>query len=89
MFHLDGRYYLCREKVWYVAPRYGGPWAVVQHDRLPPGLAKRRYAEIIALRNEEYGYYQRDRDHYKGKTYRPEKGEKGGQSKGKNKKHHD
>ena len=54
MFHIDGRFYLCREKAWYVAAYYGGPWTAVSRDRLPPGLAKRRYAEIIALRDEEY-----------------------------------
>ena len=82
MFFIDGRYYLCKEKVWYVAPGYGGPWAAIQRDRLPPGLAKRRYAEVIALRDREYGDYKRDRDHYKGKTFHPGKGEKGGQGKG-------
>lgn len=86
MFFIDGRYYLCKEKAWYVAPGYGGPWAVLKRDRLPPGLAKRRYAEVIALRDQEYGHYKRDRDHYKGRTYHPGKGEKGGHGKGNQKK---
>lgn len=89
MFYIEGRYYLCKGKVWHVAPGYGGPWTVIQRERLPPGLAKRRYAEIIALRDEEYGHYKRDRDHYKGKAYRPGKTEKEGHGKGKNKKEHD
>lgn len=89
LFRIDGRFYLCKEKIWYVAPGYGGPWTAIQRDRLPPGLAKRRYAEIIALRNEEYGHYKRDREHYKGKSYRPGKAEKDGHGKGKQKKHHD
>jgi hypothetical protein len=86
MFLISGRYYLCKEKAWYVAPGYGGPWTGIQRDRLPPGLAKRKYAEIIALRNEEYGHYKRDRDQYKGKAYRPGKAEKEDHGKGKNKK---
>jgi hypothetical protein len=87
MFLIDGRYFLCREKVWFAAPGYGGPWGVIPHDRLPPGLAKRRYTEIIALRDEEYGHYKRDRDHYKGKAYRPGKAEKSGHGRKKHKKH--
>jgi len=85
MFHIDGRFYLCREKAWYVAAYYGGPWTAVSRDRLPPGLAKRRYAEIIALRDEEYRHYEKERDHYKGRTYRPGKGGKDGHGKGKHK----
>lgn len=65
MFRIDGRYYLCKDEIWYAAAGYGGPWVVLQRDRLPPGLAKRRYAEIIALRNEEYGHFKRNRAHYR------------------------
>lgn len=89
MFRVDGRYYLCKERVWYAAPGYDGPWTVIRRDRLPPGLAKRRYAEVIALRDEEYRYYKRDRDHYKRKTYRYAKEEKEGHGKRKHKKHDD
>jgi hypothetical protein len=89
MFLIGGRYYLCRDKAWYVSTGYGGPWTVVRHERLPPGLAKRRYTEIIAMRDEEYGHYKRDRNRYQGKTYRPGKAEKSGHGKGKNKKHDD
>jgi len=89
MFHIEGRYYLYQNNVWFVGPGYNGPWTGIRHDRLPPGLAKRRYTEVIALRDEEYGHFKRDRDHYHGKTYRPGKVEKEGHGKGKNKKHHD
>jgi hypothetical protein len=65
MFRIDSRYYLCKDEVWYAAAGYSGPWIVLQRDRLPPGLAKRRYAEIIVLRNEEYGHFKRNRDHYR------------------------
>jgi len=87
MFQVDGRFYLYKENAWYVAADFGGPWSTIRHNRLPPGLAKRRYAEIIALRDEEYGHYKRDRDHYKGKAYRPGKQDKEGH--GKKKKHKD
>ncbi len=88
MFHIEGRYYLQKEEVWYVAPGYGGPWKVTRRDRLPRGLARGRYADIIALRNEEYVHYQRNPGHYKGQSYRPEKIHKAGQGKGNHKKGH-
>ena len=71
MFHLSGRYFIFKDKGWLVAPSYGGPWTAIRHDRLPPGLAKRNYREIIVLRDLEYERYQRDR--YRGKTFRPSK----------------
>ena len=40
MFLISGRYYLCRDNTWDVAPGYGGPCGVIQHNRLPTGLAK-------------------------------------------------
>jgi len=88
MFHIDSVFYLCKEKVWYEAHSYSGPWTVIRRERLPPGLAKRRYAEILSLRDEEYGRYKRDHDHYRGKTYRPGKGDRDDHEhgKGKNKK---
>lgn len=89
MFYIDDRYYLCQGNGWYVATGYGGPWTVIQRDRLPHRLAKRRYAEIIALRDEEYGHYKRDRDHYKGKTYHHGKAGKEGHGKGKKRKDND
>jgi len=73
MFHVDGRYFLFKDKVWLVAPCYSGPWTAIRHDRLPPGLAKRNYREILALRDTEYKNYQEGR--YKGKTFRPGKDE--------------
>jgi hypothetical protein len=69
MFHLDGRYFLFRNRRWLVAPRYDGPWTVIRHDRLPPGLAKRNYREILALRHQEYDRYRHG--NYHGRTFRP------------------
>lgn len=73
MFYLSGRYYLCRENAWYVAPAYGGPWAVVVHDRLPPGLRKHKFKELVAVRDAEYRRYRREDNHYRGKTFKPER----------------
>jgi hypothetical protein len=88
MFHIEGSFYLCKQEMWYVAPSYSGPWQLTRRDRLPPGLAKRRYADVIALRNEEYRYFQQDPAHYKNKSYRPGKANKERTEKGKHKKGH-
>jgi hypothetical protein len=77
MFHIDGRFYQCREGHWYVAPRYDGPWEGIGPKHLPPGLAKKRYTEIIRLRDAEYVRYRKEKDHYHGKTYRPGKSQHG------------
>jgi hypothetical protein len=88
MFRLDGRYYLSKGNAWFVAPGYDGPWTGIRRDRLPRRLAGRRVADIIALRDEEYRHYKRDRDHYRGRAYRPERSRKEEHGKEDHKKHH-
>jgi len=82
-FYVDGHYYVYKERAWYAAPHYTGPWFIVRHDHLPPGLAKHSYPKIIELRDAEYRFYQKNRTGYKGKTFHPGKG--GGEEKGKGK----
>lgn len=88
MFRIEGRYYLCKDHVWFVAPGYDGPWSGIRRDHLPARLARRRYADIISLRDEEYGHYKRDGDHYQGKPFRPGRAKKKRHGRGKNKRHH-
>lgn len=86
LFCLDGRYFLFRDQGWLVASSYGGPWTTVRRDRLPPGLARHSWREIVALRDVEYENYRKGR--YRGKTFRPDKVEHGkgkGHGKGKHK----
>jgi hypothetical protein len=73
LFYLGGRYYCAKGGAWYVAPAYGGPWAVVVHDRLPPGLRRHQLREMVVLRDVEYRRYRQDRDHYRGRSFRPER----------------
>lgn len=88
MFRIDGRFYLCREGRWYVAPYYDGPWEGIGPKHLPPGLAKKRYTEIIRFRDAEYARYRNEKHHYHGKSYRPEKGRhRKGNGNGKGKRH--
>jgi hypothetical protein len=77
MFFVSGNFYLCRGDRWSVAPHYDGPWQGVGPRHLPPGLAKKRYTEIIRFRDAEYARYRKDKHHYHGKSYRPEKGHHG------------
>lgn len=87
IFRIDGRFFQCREGRWYASSQYDGPWQGVDPRQLPPGLAKKRYEDMLRLRDAEYARYRKDGKHYNGKAYRPEKSNRGrGKGKGKGKK---
>ena len=71
MFFIDSNYYIYRHSAWYVSANYNGPWTGIHYKRLPWGLRKHDYRRIIRVRDEEYRNYQQNRDHYRGKKYRP------------------
>lgn len=73
MFLVDSKYYLYRNGTWYMAYGYNGPWRQVRYSRLPWKLKHHKYEQIIRIRDEEYRNYEQDRDHYRGKKYRPKK----------------
>lgn len=73
LFYLSNNYYLFRGNAWYRAPYFNGPWTVVKHKSLPPGLRRHKYERIVYLRDEEYRHFRDDRDHYRGRFFRPEK----------------
>lgn len=75
LFYLDLHYYLYRNNIWYVASGYNGPWVVVRYERLPRGLRRYKYHRLISIRDDEFRRYDRDRDHYRGKFYRPKQHE--------------
>jgi hypothetical protein len=66
-------YYLFYGKRWYRAGHYNGPWANVRYDSLPQHLRKHKMERIHYHRDNEYQAYNRERDHYRGKHFRPEK----------------
>jgi hypothetical protein len=70
--YLDGHYYLWSNGFWYAAPRYNGPWVVVQAGRVPAPLHRFGWKEIRRYRDSEYREYHRDKKHYKGRWYVPE-----------------
>lgn len=75
MFYISGSYYLFRGNAWYRAPYYNGPWVVTRYKSLPPGLRRHRLERIHEFREREYRTYRGDREHYRGKYYRPDKHE--------------
>jgi hypothetical protein len=85
MFCIDGFFYLHKGGAWHVAPGYNGPWKIIEHRHLPPGLAKRRLGDMLALRDAEYGNYRKNKNQYGGKSYRPKKEKGGGNGNGKGK----
>jgi hypothetical protein len=72
LFHIDNRYYSCRNGIWYVGPRFNGPWTGIRHDRLPRGLRKHKLEKVRAFRDEEHRQYRRDERGYRGHAFRPE-----------------
>ncbi len=75
MFYIGSTYYLYRGGIWYRAPHYGGPWVATTYRSLPPGLRRHKYERIVRIRDEEYRRYRHDREHYRGRYFRPDKHE--------------
>ena len=75
MFYISGSYFLFRGNSWYRAPYYNGPWVVTRYKSLPPGLRRHKLERIHEYREREYRAFRGDREHYRGKYYRPDKHE--------------
>ena len=75
LFYLQNNYYLFRDGRWLRAPSSRGPWMVQRYRELPPGLRRYRLERIRDYRTREYALYNRDREHYRGRVYRSEKGQ--------------
>ncbi|KAA0894186.1 hypothetical protein [Oryzomonas rubra] len=73
MFYLSGIYYINRGGGWYRTSYYGGDWVRVRYRELPPDLRRYRINRIHEYRDREYRVYSRDRDHYEGRYYRPDR----------------
>jgi YXWGXW repeat-containing protein len=73
LVYIDSTYYMYRDNGWYRAPHYRGPWKMVKYRHLPPGLRRHKLERVRYYRDEEYHVYQRERDHYRGRHFRPEK----------------
>jgi hypothetical protein len=65
-------YYLYYGNSWHRARHHNGPWIEVPYRELPPGIRKHRIEQIRSSRDREYRVYRTDRDHYRGRSFRPE-----------------
>jgi len=72
VFEADN-FYLHYGDAWYRSGHYNGPWVVVQHERLPSAIRRHRTEVIRSYRDDEYRVYHREREHYRGRHFRPEK----------------
>ncbi|KAB0663991.1 hypothetical protein F6V25_14345 [Oryzomonas japonica] len=73
MFYLSGVYFINRGGGWYRTSYYGGDWVRVRYRELPPELRRYKMGRIHEYRDREYRVYSRDRDHYRGRYYRPDR----------------
>jgi hypothetical protein len=71
MMYLGDYFYYWQGGVWYRASSYRGPWTALGESQLPPELRKFTLAKIRELRNQEFNAFWKDKEHYKGKRFRP------------------
>jgi hypothetical protein len=88
MMYISDDYYYWQGNVWYRSSSYRGPWAALGYSQLPAELRKHSIATIRELRNSEFSSYWKEKDKYKGRTFRPglqvkeDQGKGGGNGKG-------
>lgn len=75
LFYVGKTYYLYQDGYWHRAHHSRGPWIVVNHRDLPPGLRKHSVERIRYYRDEEREVYRRDEEHYRGRHFRSDKAE--------------
>ena len=65
-------YYLYYGNSWHRSRHHNGPWVEVPYRQLPPAIRKHRIEQIRSYRDREYRVYRNDRDHYRGRHFRPD-----------------
>ena len=68
----SGFYYLYYGNSWHRSGYYNGPWVEVPYREMPAGIRRYRIEQIRSYRDREYRVYHRDRDHYRGQSFRPD-----------------
>jgi hypothetical protein len=66
LYEVGGVWYSFRSGGWYRGDAYDGPWAVVEHRHLPPGLAKVKPGQVRKF-YREHGDNGRGKGKGKGK----------------------
>lgn len=75
LFYVGKKYYLYRDGYWHRAHHSRGPWVIVSHRDLPPGLRKHKIDRLRYYRDEEHEVYRRDEENYRGRHFRSNKEE--------------
>lgn len=75
LFYERNNYYLFRDGRWFRAPGSRGPWVVMPHRDLPPGLLRHKIERVRAYRDMEYDVYRRDSEQYRGRHFHTSKEE--------------
>ncbi len=65
-------YYLFYGGRWHRSRHHNGPWVETPYRQLPPGIRKHRIEQIRSYRDREYRVYRDDREHYRGRHFRPD-----------------
>lgn len=65
-------YYLYYGNSWHRSGDYNGPWVEVPYRHLPSGIRRHRIEQIRSYRDREYRVYRTDREHYRGRHFRPD-----------------
>ena len=65
MFWFGGTYYQRHHRGWLAAPTIQGPWHVMPRKHLPPGLAHRKYHDIVRVRDIDYARYRHGHPGYR------------------------
>lgn len=64
-------FYLYYGNSWHRSSHHNGPWVEMPYHDLPPGIRRHRIEKIRSYRDREYREYRTDRDHYRGRYFRP------------------
>jgi hypothetical protein len=64
-------FYLYYGNSWHRSSHHNGPWVEMPYRDLPPAIRKQRIEKIRSYRDREYREYRNDRDHYRGRYFRP------------------
>ena len=73
IFFASDYYYIYHGNSWYRSRHYNGPWAGVRYKNLPPAIRKHKLEYIREHRDHEYRVYRDQREHYRGRHFRPDK----------------
>lgn len=65
-------FYLYYGNSWHRSRHHNGPWIEVPYREMPPGIRKHRIEQIRSYRDREHRVYRHDRDHYRGRHFRPD-----------------